>query len=37
MQHRELRAHRGSHIVNRTFQLDYEYTFNIGIAGLSRE
>ena len=37
MQHRELRGHRCSQIVNRIFQLDYEYILNIGIAGLSRK
>ena len=37
MQHREFRAHRCSQIVSRTFQLDYEYTLNIGIARLSRK
>ena len=36
MQHRELRGHRCSQIVNRTFQLDYEYILNIGIAGLRK-
>ena len=35
MQHGELRAYRCSWLVNRTFQLVYEHTLNIGTAGLN--
>ena len=33
---RKIRAHRCSGIINRTSQLDFEYIFNIGAAGLKK-